>query len=513
MIKEVSIGVLRYDTKISNGDTNPSFQALKDEVWGSLGYWPFYAKVDDQGNLLEMHEDAPGVIEQENQFASDAGIDYWIFCDFNSAPMEDVVFHNYLISSNKNLVKYCKFLMWEGIRNIHFILDHMTDTHWMTVLDNRPLIYLYGGSIKNPEATITEIRNYTADILGLPNPYIVLFNKQGFGEDCNSEYAPGAWDSNLVGTPYCRLIQSVKKQWTTHASGSKEYIPNAPYNWDPRPWRATPAPWVLNPTTGMPMLPGYWTVPPTGEEYRQMLQSGVNYVLDNAEKCPAMTIISKEWNGQEEGGNICPSLRYGPEACNGIKLVDKSHIVNEPICDEGEKDIIEFHVFNGENSSIDNKFLYEIFSDTNYLFQKGDHLEYDVFLMDCQYGAGGIDVLCNDGSRLQSESFIDGDGVPGYVGKNSLAKFAYKKWHHRNLRVPPAMFGKTVVHWMLAGENDDINRHYVSLYDNIIITDGCSFTRKNVFRTSADIRVCATAFSSDAGVRTCFRDLHEITLS
>ena len=500
----VSIGVLRYDTKTSNDKNNFSFNALQNNVWGSMGYWSFCADVDKNGNLISFGEDAEGVIEHENQYAYDSGIDYWIFCDFTNALRDDVILHNYLNSSNKKLVKFCKFIMWEDIGKMHFNLDHLKDPQWFTVLDNRPLIFVYGGSIKDPDSAILEIRNYTINTLKLPDPYVVLFNKSGYGEDCNSDYAPGAWDSDLVATPYSSLIRSVAETWNIQSATSNNYIPNAIYNWDPRPWRATPAPWVLNPITKIPYLPGYWTVPPTGEEYRQMLQSGVNFVLNNPCKCPSMTIISKEWNGQEEGGNICPSLRYGSEACDGIKIVDKSNVVIGPIIDTSIKDFIELRVYNGEVASIDNRYMYVIFSDKPYTFQPGDFIEYDVILMDNQAGAGGIDIKCNDGSYFKNHEFNDQNDIPGFVGIGSLTEYANNVWYHRKLEVPSAVIGKTACSWMLAGENNDINRQYTSLYDNLTVTDGRLSVRDRIFNVSTDSNICEVDSSSDAGMRLSF---------
>ena len=50
-----------------------------------------------------------------------------------------------------------------------------------------------------------------------------------------------------------------------------------------------------------------------------MVQTAVNYVLDHPARCPASKVISKEWNGFPDGGNIAPSLTKGSIYIDALK--------------------------------------------------------------------------------------------------------------------------------------------------------------------------------------------------
>lgn len=355
---KVSIGVMRYDSKnpesLGQGYV-ASLNALSHKKWGDMGYWPFFAEVDSNGNLIALDENRLAVMEQENQYAYEAGVDYWSFLhnpDIEIDPVNGIYsaqFHRYLASSNKNLVKFTFILNTHTFATAGALdnaLSYMTDPQYFTVLDGRPLVYIYNNTFNTDlSVTIPYIRNYLQEELELPNPYIVLYNESGYGEDAYAYYGP-AHHAPLMGAPYSSLISAVGSEWSAQAGAHANYVPNAPHNWDNRPWYETPPPW--GEAYGNP---NYWSLPPSPDEYRQMLQSGVNFVLNNPDKHPAMTITTKEWNGQEEGGNIVPSLKYGAMYIDAMKLVNKSSVVLGPIVDSSLTDKMQFRVYNGSVNS------------------------------------------------------------------------------------------------------------------------------------------------------------------
>ena len=331
---QVSIGIMRWDAWAP--DTNPvspynqSLECMKPKKWNDLGYWPWWATVDETGNLLELNENRPEVMEQENRYAYESQVDYWAFFRYqgDNNPMNQQ-FQRYLESSTKPLVRFCFIASPQvykgGISEIKNMVNYMDDPQYFTVLGGRPLIYFYLAGLK-----VEEVRDYFSQIrretlmAGCKNPYIVLFNNpwewsfdsvRGLGQDAYSEYGPKPGRS-VEGSPYSLMISGLPVLWNSWAEANDHIVPSFSQQWDPRPYYEKPPSWWPEPDN-------QWFNPPSKEEFRQNVQNAVNFVKTHPEKCLSLTVIIKEWNGFTEGATIVPSLLNGTMYIDGLKQVIK----------------------------------------------------------------------------------------------------------------------------------------------------------------------------------------------
>ncbi len=320
----VLIGVTRWDAYAKN--TTPGsvylqvLNTLGQPKWDgpSLDYWPWFTKVDANGYLVEMNENSVEIMEQENEYAHNAGIDYWAFLRYRDLDIDSTCgwlneqYYRYQESANKSLVKFCwilshSFFSWDIEK--HNIVKAMQDPLYVKVLGNRPLLYIYSDA--TPQR-IDELRRLAVQA-GMANPYIVGFSQRHIGEDASSVYWP-TFGCTETGQSYKDFIEKVSASW---ASTGGEIVPWTPMNTDARPYAERPPAW-------WPKPPHIWTKPPTPEEFSEMVQKGVEFVRANPAKCPAQTVIIKEWNGPEESGLVMPGRHHGPRRLYGLKNVDKT---------------------------------------------------------------------------------------------------------------------------------------------------------------------------------------------
>ena len=161
-------------------------------------------------------------------------------------------------------------------------------------------------------------------------------------------------------------------------------------------------------------------------------------------------------------------------------------------------EVLKFWQLNGTNSGVGNKYLYLKFSNAgadSYVFQAGDHIEYDVQLHSpWAAGLGGIDVATS-GGYLRDWAYTDQNGIGGPW--SDMTAFAFNRWYHRVIPVPSAAIGKTVRWWDFAGENDEQGGAYSASYANVKVTNGAGTTRLNVY-TGGHPSLNAIDISSDA---------------
>jgi hypothetical protein len=319
----VLIGTTRWDALAKNRTPGSVYltviYTMGQKKWDdpALDYWPWFTEVDSQGNLVEMNENTLAIMEQENEYAHNAGIDYWAFLRYRDLDTDsgcgwlNEQYYRYQESSNKSMMKFCwilshSFMSWAVEKPR--IINAMRDSLWVKVLGDRPLIYIYDGA---DGYAISDLRS-AAQSAGLGNPYVVAVQQYGIGEDATSVYWPGnGW---AQGGLYTDFINLVSANW---ASTNGSIVPWTPMNTDSRPYAERPPPWWPSP-------PYFWTVPPTPSEFAEMVQRGVDFVKANPGKCPANTVIIKEWNGPEESGLVMPGRHHGAAKLNGLMTVDKN---------------------------------------------------------------------------------------------------------------------------------------------------------------------------------------------
>lgn len=148
------------------------------------------------------------------------------------------------------------------------------------------------------------------------------------------------------------------------------------------------------------------------------------------------------------------------------------------------------------------------FSDKEYTFQKGDIVEYDVFLDAAVRGAGGLAAFDSSVTKYTlDESYDPSVSLPGLLAgardqngvsgspDADLSAYAGGRWYHRSLILPEDLAGKTAAKWAVAVDTpgDSItvtgaaSIQLRSRYANIVVkhADG---TETVIFRGAEDFK-------------------------
>jgi hypothetical protein len=185
-----------------------------------------------------------------------------------------------------------------------------------------------------------------------------------------------------------------------------------------------------------------------------------------------------------------PDIAFNTNASMGIADIN-GNLLAYPT---GE--VLSLTVTNDSSSNL--HYCYMKFSNTQYTFQAGDYIEYDVRILNNSSYIGGIDCITKDGLCFRSSSeWMDQNRLLG-TGDDLSGK-AYNTWYHRKLAVPNNFIGKTSSYWDVAGISQ-VQGKYAALYDNVMVTNGSGTQKEVIFRSledntinSPDVFNCATA--------------------
>lgn len=326
---------------------------LKPEQWWHRA--PFFTRLTKDVDWV-THPDGAGplwinypydfafvqeAMDQEIDFASDAGIDFFIF----NGPALTIHsngwgLHNnldaYLLNTREDKVKFVCALYGHGAMNygrtlvdlmLDEVISYMKLPEWQTVLTGRPLvpvIFPEGfrdqlGSHANPEERMTsaEFIQYIRDRVmaaGLRNPYIVATPVPARSYESADEYMADGYDS-----------------FTDYAGsygGAMATFGNAPsfasatdamqLNWDNsfKPKALDFVPPMSNGNYAWPRAEGdihYIIEKHLPGDMKALVKSSLQYVVDNPDDCGAQVLFSYSWNEHSEGGGICPTMGESPD--------------------------------------------------------------------------------------------------------------------------------------------------------------------------------------------------------
>jgi hypothetical protein len=255
------------------------------------------------------------VMDQEIQYASAAGIDYWAFDYYPSQPMtqsRDL----YLSSAYKALINWCAILdgnfgfgddFWA---NLAVLVARMAEPNYQTVLGDRPLVYMIAGVTAD---RVAAIRSKAAEA-GLADPYVVVTGwtaqsaadlKTTVGADAVSRYA--AVPSSTA-VPYSTLTSGESSLWPQYATAAGQVVPTVTTGWDPRDRHDYPAPWGPQPDTTYLQDDDYWAQQATPAQIAAHLADAITWTKDHPSNAAADTVLIYAWNENLEGGWICPTL-------------------------------------------------------------------------------------------------------------------------------------------------------------------------------------------------------------
>lgn len=351
-----TLGVIRWDMYTGHPYTTQrqEFGFLKPEAY----QWraPFFVRrTGDPEKPLRFNPDnRPEVyqaaMEQEIQFASAAGIDYWAFGyegpGGKGVECLRVALDAYLASPRKADIRFCVIVNCPDVAKVEFYeppsvrhSEEEIDTSWQAyvqdmielarepgyqrVLNGRPLVYLYRprflGEGRRHELAPAErvdrclryLRQRFNDA-GVGDPYLAhmvdphhpgwerLF-EQGL-VDCVTLYHQRYAGDNL---PYGTLWGHIRHA-TLEGSFKRPDLKVIP-----------PA---MSGANGMPRYTGPggefpkwdWTEPEPGD-LAAHLTGAFDYVAAHPVKCEANTVIMYAWNEHSEGGFLCPTMGEPPD--------------------------------------------------------------------------------------------------------------------------------------------------------------------------------------------------------
>ncbi len=313
------VGAIRWDAWHGDAGLGIGPETFKEKsgkltpglaVERSLGpkHWhyrlPFYAKVISD-NKVEIRGNSQAVADKEIEYAAAGGIDYFAFLTYHpKSPMSLGL--EYYLSSKKSDVKFCVILHHAQLdaldKMAQRILGYMKDPRYQTVLDGRPLVYLF--RCKAGGGFYQDLRK-RAVAGGLKAPYFVLMGPWNEARKLGFQAV-----SSYTGKTSAANWDRVKK------AGGK-VVPSVSSGWDRRPRVQNPVPWEGG--KPKPVQGG----PRGGKEIPGKIAARVKTALQWNAKNPvageANAVIIYAWNEFDEGGWICPTLSEGTARLDALK--------------------------------------------------------------------------------------------------------------------------------------------------------------------------------------------------
>lgn len=336
------VGAIRWDAW--HGDASNVGQVVE----GTLGpkryhhRLPFFAKVLSDSEV-EVRGDTQAVMDREIEAAHKAGLDYWAFVTYPEEYAMSAGLKLYLSSACKQDIHFCLDLQgaWEGRgglqtwpAKVERYIGYFTDPCYQTVLDGRPLVYLYSVNDLIGEGRFADWDQARAAFDGLreaalkagvPAPYFVV---QDWGADAAKQHmqrlgmdAIGAYAlaGGGVKAPYAELAAVVESWWDQARDTGAPVVPLVMSGWDRRPRIERPHPWEPWQKPGVGMDRYYEA--PTPAELAGHLQAAVRWNAANAKAAEANAILIYAWNENDEGGWLVPTLSEGSARLDALQQV------------------------------------------------------------------------------------------------------------------------------------------------------------------------------------------------
>ena len=315
------VGAIRWDAWQEDGN----IQATVERTLGPR-HWhyrlPFFARVTGS-NTVVINGNTPALMDQEINYAANAGIDYWAFCIYPEDSGMSRGLHLYLDSPLKNRIKFALNLQggwvagkaegWDA-QVIRYV-NYFKDPAYQKVRGIRPLVFLFNRIPPTPEfpdapavaAAIHQLRA-AATNAGLGNPYLVFQGwdassdfktMQDYGLDAIGAYA--VFTDATIGTSYQALAAKGHRMWEAGQATGANVVPIVTAGWDDRTRVETKTPWTSGSTN--------YSLPPTPAELANHLAAALDWTrthLTNA--TPANTVLIYAWNENDEGGWLVPTL-------------------------------------------------------------------------------------------------------------------------------------------------------------------------------------------------------------
>lgn len=319
------VGAIRWDAWYGNSNVVKAVEA-------SLGQpkyhfrLPWFAHVVNE-STVSINGDAPSVMDQELGYAAQAGLNYWAFLDYlNDTQSMAIALNRYLAAKDQRGIRYC--LVEEGARldkagaaALYKLVDHFARPNYQTVLDGRPLLFLFEKTTKLGKAEWDELKRLTL-AAGLKTPYLVLMgtnaaaDRANLGFDAVSEYACSGKGYTPDPETYAKLtsLHVREKLWNKWKKDRTPCVTFATAGWDTRPRQERPPSWCSwvkaapDPTPPAQQKPLIDATTATPDELAAHLREAIAWTKANRDLNPANAIIIYAWNEHDEGGWLEPTL-------------------------------------------------------------------------------------------------------------------------------------------------------------------------------------------------------------
>lgn len=322
------VGAIRWDGWYGEGEVVKAVEATLGQPKYHFRL-PWFAKVNGDGSV-RINGDSQAVMEQEIAYAMRAGLDYWAFVDYwEEAPGMSIALKRYLAATNRGTLRYC--MVEEGHRLDKFaaegwgrLVRHFQDPGYQTVLDGRPLLYVFLPPATFGRTGWDELRRQ-AVAAGLKPPYLVLMGYRpeedaeamtDLGFDAVSAYARGGSYSMTQPSfaEQCAMIR--RDRWEKWKALGVPAITFASAGWDTRPRNERPPFWMRaevkaepDPTPYPRQEPLVDAVTAAPGELAGHVSDAVKWAASHRDLNPANAIIIYAWNEHDEGGWLQPTLR------------------------------------------------------------------------------------------------------------------------------------------------------------------------------------------------------------
>ena len=320
------VGAIRWDAWYGDGGATKAVEA-------SLGppkyhfRLPWFARVVGE-DKVSINGDSQTIVEQEISYAAKAGLNYWAFLDYgNEASDMHIALNRYRIAKDKKGIRYCFVeegprLDGVGTAGWKRLVEHFRHPDYQTVLDGRPLLFVFVKTMKLGKAEWDELKRQTI-AAGMKTPYLVLMgwnpeqdakDMTALGFDAVSAYARGG-SYSMTQPSYaeqCALIR--RDRWEKSRNLRIPSVTFASAGWDTRPRNERPPPWctwvTATPDNTPPaqQKPLIDSVTATPDELATHIREALEWTKSNRDLNPSNAVIIYGWNENDEGGWLLPTL-------------------------------------------------------------------------------------------------------------------------------------------------------------------------------------------------------------
>ncbi len=327
--EKTSVGVIRWDAWYGHDGKPTSIISQVEKTLSPAEYHfraPFFAKVTDDGKI-EIPEYTQEIFDKEMAYAAEAGIDYFAFLMYSDDMKKAREF--YKKSSLNNKVKMCCVVSPDQDKFYNEVVELFKQDYYMTVLDDRPLLYIYVESEKQLEKVSNDIAWYRTLCAenNIKEPYVAVMTS--YYDKVHDTYADSAARYGVAGTngePFANIITKAKQMWAEGKAKCGQVVPNVSFGWDT-------VPRAINPVSWMTASKNSYAAQATEQELYEFVKAAFDFTNDESNKASTLanTITIDAWNEHDEGGWICPTIecdKDGNQLFNddGTPKINRTHL-------------------------------------------------------------------------------------------------------------------------------------------------------------------------------------------